>query len=336
MTPSTIIFNTFTASGADCKVTTDGNVSVAGTTYGAASFHTSSILGYKFTPYVADTPQVTDVVATATASTAYSFSLSYTDTLSGVPKVATWTGYTSAASTTRTAITTAAMNFVNGIGNCSVTATLSGSGNNKDLVLTSETYYPKHYFDATGSTGVLTPTISTAGVVGNGSGAGLINDYPQLADLGLVSTNNYDTLSIYLANPAQSDYVNGQVNQVVTVYGKTDATNVKSLIGYDSTNLLGYGTLTAAVINNRLATYSSVGANVAVSSLIATRASGSFFTENIKSGDAFLIGTTPSLITFPYWDGVTFANLIVDKAIVSGSDVSAAAALLIKFTNLPS
>lgn len=329
MKPTNIVFNTVTALGADCKVTTDGDVSMKG-----ATFNTSSIITCKFVPYVADTLQVTDVVVTATASTSYSFNLTYTDTLTNVVKVATWTGYTSGSTTTRTLIATAAMNFINNIGNCSVTATLSGSGDNKDLVITSETYYPEHNFSATGSTGVLTPTVSTAGVVGNGSGAKLVHFTPTLADDGISTSNNYDQVIIGLANPAVSTYVNGQVNQTVTVYVKTDATNVKSLAGYSST-FGGYGTLTAAVFNNRLATYSAVGANVAVASNVATRASGSFFTENIKSGDMFVIGTTPALINVPYTDGATAANLIFTNATVTGADVSSAAASLVTFLNLP-
>ena len=326
MLDTNVVYNTVTASGADCKTGVNGSVSIKG-----ASFSTSNVQDCKYIPYVAEQLQVTTVVPTATASTSYSFNLQYTDTLMGVVKNAIWTGYTSGATTSKTLISTAAVAFINAIGNRSVVAALSGD----DFTITSLTGYPEHNFDATGSAGVLTPTVSTAGIIGTGSGTLLLAQMPNLADAGISASNNYDQVVVYLNNPAIGTYVNGNINQTLNLFVKTDASNVKSFIGYSTTLNMGYGTFTAAVFNNKLATYSAVGANVAVASSVATRASGSFFTENIKSGDLFLIGTTPALINVPYTDGATAANLIFTNATVTGSDVSSDAALLVKFTDLP-
>lgn len=330
MKPTNIVFNTVTALGADCKVTTDGNAYMKG-----ASFNKSSILTRKYVPYVADTPQVTDVVVTATASTSYSFNLTYTDTLTNVTKVATWTGYTSGSSTSRTAIATAAKEFIEGIGNCSVTPTLSGVAPNQDLVITSETYYPEHHFDATGSTGVMTPTVSTAGVVGNGSGAKLVHFNPTLADDGISTSNNYDQVIIGLANPAVSTYVNGQVNQTVTVYVKTDATNVKTLVGYDSTKNLGYGTLTAFVFNSKLATITAaVTGDASVSNgVIAVAGTADIFYGNSDTNIGATANDVVTIAAVPYRIiSILSATTAATDSIPN--DAAGAATLFVKFSAL--
>jgi len=330
MKPTNIVFNTVTALGADCKVTINGDVSMKG-----ASFNKSSIVTKAFVPYVADTLQVTDVVVTATASTSYSFNLTYTDTLTNVVKVATWTGYTSAASTSRTAIATAAMNFINNIGNCSVTATLSGAAPNQDLVITSETYYPEHNFSATGSTGVMTPTVSTAGVVGNGSGAKLVHFNPSLADDGISTSNNYDQVIIGLANPAISTYVNGQVNQTVTVYVKTDATNVKTLVGYLSSKNIGFGTLTAVVFNSKLATIAAAvtGDAAVANGVITVAGTADIFYGNSDTNIGATANDIVTIAAVPY----RIASILTATTAATDctpNDASAAATLFVKFTQL--
>jgi len=280
MKPTNIVFNTVTALGADCKVTINGDVSMKG-----ASFNKSSIVTKAFVPYVADTLQVTDVVVTATASTSYSFNLTYTDTLTNVVKVATWTGYTSAASTSRTAIATAAMNFINNIGNCSVTATLSGAAPNQDLVITSETYYPEHNFSATGSTGVMTPT--------------------------------------------------GQVNQTVTVYVKTDATNVKTLVGYLSSKNIGFGTLTAVVFNSKLATIAAAvtGDAAVANGVITVAGTADIFYGNSDTNIGATANDIVTIAAVPY----RIASILTATTAATDctpNDASAAATLFVKFTQL--
>lgn len=333
MQTDNIVFNTVTPLGADCKPFAGGNISI-----GTQNFGKQGQIDAVYKPYVATVSQVTTVVATATASTAYSFTLSCFDTQQKIPLVISWTGYISDAVPTRTEIVTAAKAFIDGFANSSVTATLTGSGDNKDLVITSNAYFPYHTFDATGSTGVLTPTVSPAATQGFGAGATLLYFEPQLADKGIVAANNYDLVSISLANPALATYVNGVINQTLNVYVKTDATNVKTLIGITGSataGYVGYGTLTAAVFNNLFATVTAVGANVAIASGVATRASGSFVTEKVKTGDVINIGTTPGIVYQPYTDGTTTTDLAFTKALVVGSDVSAAAATISQFTPLP-
>lgn len=327
MTPINKFFNSVTAAGADCTVTTDGMVTLKG----LPAFKNTSPLKWTVTSYAADVAQIFTIAPTAASSTSYKMKITYTDTRTNTENTAYWT-YTSDSSATATEISTNAIAFVNAIPNCPITAAASGT----DFTLTADTYYPVFFVDVTGSTGTLTKTDSQTGVQGFGAGTNLDYFYPNLVNDGLITTNNYSKVSFIIPSQAFNDTVNGTVNQQYDVYVNVGDTDYPSLIAYNSTLKMGFGTLTAALVNNRLATISSVGANVAIASLVATRASGSFFTENIKGGDGLIIGATTALINVPYTDGSTAANLAFDKATVTGSDVSAAAALLVKFTNLPS
>lgn len=332
------VINSVTAIGADCTVTPNGLITIAG-----CQFKSSDVIDFSITPYLADTAQVHTSTTTATASTQYQIMISCVNRIT-----LQWENFvspiiTSAASTSKTAINTYFYNWVNqvrngGVGPMTVTATLVGGSPNDELVLTGDTYFPEFTVTNIG-TGTITFADTTPGVVGSGDGAKIlaVGQYlPSSADsVQITSTNHYTTVEIKVGNESfNGSGITVEPEQYV-IYVNEDDTDYASLVGYDSTLAIGYGTLASVLYNNRKATYRTVGANVAVSSLVATRASGSFFNENIKSGDLFLIGTTPALITFPYWDGVTVADLIVNKALVSGSDVSSAAALLVKFTNLP-
>jgi len=286
---------------------------------------------WTITPYVADVAQIFTIAPTAAASTAYKMKITYTDSRTNTENTVYWT-YTSDSTATATEISTDAIAFVNALKNCPITAAASGT----DFTLTADTYYPVFFVDVTGSTGTLTKTDTQTGVQGFGAGTNLDYFYPSLVNDGLITTNNYSKVSFIVPSQAFNDAVNGTVNEQYDVYVNVGGTDYPSLIGYNSTLKIGFGTLTSVLVNNRLATIRSVGANVAISSKVATRASGSFFTENIKGGDGLIIGTTTALIDVPYTDGATTANFIFDKATVTGSDVSSAAALLVKFTNLPS
>ncbi len=338
MSTTVKVINSVTALGADCTVTANGFVTIAG-----QEFKSSDVLDYKITPYVADTAQVHTSTTTATASTNYQIMISCQNRNQGNE----WQTFlspviTSAATTSKTAINTYLYNWVNsmrngGNGPMTVTATLSGGSPNDELVLTGDTYYPE--FTVAVIAGPIVFADTTPGVVGSGSGAKIdaVGQYLPEADdsVQIVTTNNYSTVEVKINSQSFNGSGTTAVPDLFVLYVNEGDTDYPTLIGYNSTLGIGYGTLASVLVNNRKATYSAVGANVAVASLVATRASGSFFTENIKGGDLFLIGTTPALINVPYTDGATATDLAFTKATVTGSDVSSAAASLVKFTSLP-
>lgn len=336
-----LVLNSVTASGADLTVGADGlcylTALLNGSTY-TLGFKTSWVKNFSITAGVADTPAVWTSSITATASTNYQIRIDGTDKLTKQPT--SWLSpiYTTASSTSKTAIATVFKNWINSLGDdFPATAVLSGSAPNEEFVVTADSYYPEFTITnvGTGATGI---SETTPGVAGSGYGGDII-EVGQYSSSDVVSTNTYTTVDVEFVGDVFTGNQDSLTQSRLILYVNQGDADYPTLVGYDSTNLIGYGTLASVLYNNRKATYSAVGANVAVASSLATKASGSFFTENISSGDMFLVGTgssaTPALITFPYWDGVTVANLIVDKAIVSGSNVSAAAAKLIKFTNLP-
>lgn len=339
MSTTVKVINSVTALGADCTVTANGFVTIAG-----QEFKSSDVLDYKITPYVADTAQVHTSTTTATGSTNYQIMISCQNRNQGNE----WQTFlspviTSAASTSKTAINTYLVNWVNSVRNggngpMTVTAALTGSAPNEEFTLTGDTYYPEFTVTNIGS-GTIVFADTTPGVVGSGSGAKIdaVGQYQPEADdsVQIVTTNNYTTVEVKINNQSFNGSGTTAVPDLFVLYVNEGDTDYPTLIGYNSTLGIGYGTLASVLVNNRKATYSAVGANVAVASLVATRASGSFFTENIKSGDLFLIGTTPALINVPYTDGATATDLAFTKATVTGSDVSAAAASLVKFTSLP-
>jgi len=328
-----IVLNSVTTNGGDCTVDASGSIFLTGLVNGVsetAIFRPNWIKSFSITAGVADTPAVWTSNTTATASTTYQIQLFGMNKLTKQPDQWLSPSYTSAASTSKTLINTPFVNWINSLGDeAPFTAVLTAT----ECVITADTSFPNFSVVNLGA-GATNFTETTPGINGRGVGANII-EVGQFSSSDVVSSNVYTTVNIEFTKEVFifSGQSTGQ-NSLIVYVNQADA-DYTALVGYDITNLIGFGTLASILYNNRKATYSAVGANVAVATNVATRASGSFFTENIKSGDMLLIGTTSALINVPYTDGATAANLIFTNATVTGSDVSSAAAKLIKFTNLP-
>lgn len=328
-----LVLNSVTANGGDCTTSANGQIFVTGLLNGTSTtaiFKPSWIKDFSITAGVADTPAVWTTNTTATGSLLFQIQIFGINKLTKQADQWLSPSYTSAASTSKTAINTVFVNWINSLGDeAPFTAALVAT----ECVITADTSFPEFSVVNMG-VGLTNISQTTTGVQGSGSGANIIEN-GQFSSSDVVSANVYTTVDIEFTKEVFifSGQSTGQ-NRLIIYVNQAD-TDYPTLTGYDSTNLMGYGTLASILYNNRKATYSAVGANVAIASNVATRASGSFFTENIKGGDMLLIGTTPALINVPYTDGATATDLVFTKATVTGSDIASAAAKLIKFNPLP-
>lgn len=337
MNQKILVLNSVTASGADCVPSSDGTIYITGLDAGSSftlPFKTSWVKDFSITTGAADTPAVWTSSTTATASTLYQIRIDGTNKLTKQPDSWLSPSYTSASSTSKTAINTVFVNWVNSLGDdFPATAALVAT----EFVITADTSYPEFTVTNVG-TGLTGVTETTTGVASSGVGADII-EVGQYTSDDVVSSNVYTTVEIDFVGDVFTGNQDSLTQSKLILYVNQGDTDYPTLVGYNSTLGIGYGTLASVLYNNRIATYSAVGDTVAVASLVATRGGGSFFTENIKGGDLFVINTgasaVPALIDVPYTDGATAANLIFDKATVTGADIAAAAALLVKFTNLP-
>lgn len=341
MNQKILVLNSVTASGADCVPSADGTIYITGLDAGSSftlPFKTSWVKDFSITTGAADTPAVWTSSTTATASTLYQIRIDGTNKLTKQPDSWLSPAYTSAATTSKTAINTVFNNWVNSLGDdFPATSALTGADPNKEFVITADTSYPEFTVTNVG-VGLTGVTETTPGVASSGVGADII-EVGQYTSDDVVSSNIYTTVEIDFVGDVFTGNQDSLTQSKLILYVNQGDADYPTLVGYSSTLGIGYGTLASVLYNNRIATYSAVGDTVAVSSLVATRGGGSFFTENIKGGDLFVINTgssaVPALIDVPYTDGATAANLIFTKATVTGADIAAAAALLVKFTNLP-
>ena len=324
------VFNTVTALGADAAVGTDGFLRISGV---ANTIDARSILSIQKQVSVAETLQVQTVTPSTVSSNAdYTLVLGVFDTTSGVQKSIPVT-INSGSSATANSISTAFVNAINSMSGLSVTAALSTN----DLQITARTGFA--IFTITKPTSETKLTInaaSPAGVQAVNTGALLLQTYynggafyqagqfPEAANI--ESSSTYTSWTINYLNQARygATVKPNELFCTVVVLVKEGVTNVNTLNS-------DWGIFANLAAGYR-ATIAATGANVAVSSNVATRASGSFITEKIAAGDQFGIGTTAYPILASYTTGAAAG---VDKAVVDGGDVTSSAAFIIKRYPLP-
>jgi hypothetical protein len=330
------VINSVIAKGGNATISADQSVSVSCLLNGnatALTFKRAWIKDFSVQPYVAEDSSVWDSTITSGAS-GYQIRVDGFNKRTKQPQ--TWLSpILGSATSTVSQISDLFIDWGNGLGE-EFSATFSKNGN--EFKVTADTYFPtlKITNVGVGATGI---SQTTAGVESFGWGAQIIY-FGNYSSSDVVSTNNYTTVTLYI-NPEYST-LTGLTGSPETIYlyvnqGDND---YPTLVGYNSTQGIGFGTLASVLYNNRQAVYSDVGANVAVASSVATRASGSFFTENIRSGQGFVVdvgsSAVYSTINVPYTDGATAANLIFTNATVTGANVSSAAALLVNYIPLAS
>jgi len=247
MKNSIYVINTVSALGADAALS-GGVLGVAG-----VQIPIGGLLPVTKQSYVAGVSQITTGVVTAASSTTYGLTITSNSTIDGSPKTWTVPDFVSDASATRTEIATVLMNALNQFNDMPVTATLTGSGTTKDLVLTADApWYVFSAINTATAAGVVTYTTGTAGVNAVGLGS-VITSTPTYAS-GLVTssesieaTSHYTTYTItYLDQAAWGEGTHQtQDYSVLYLYVKETATYFPTLCGEGGTLTQGLKGMTA-------------------------------------------------------------------------------------------
>lgn len=316
MNIKTLVFNTTSASGADCTVS-GKRITISGAAGGEnVTFDYDNMLGYTGRkPRVAGTLQVTTGVITNSTTLGYKIYINATNSLTGETRNF---GYSLDANAAATAAITC--NALVALINADTTISVTASNVANDLVLTADS--PYWIFDAVNiGQGTIAFTTGTAGVLGIGSGTLIQNS--QFADDNIVTTNNYTTFvfQVQLDTTFARDSVYKEV-QTVVVYVNEAATNYESFAGT-------YGTLTQA-LSGTVATYSAGTGTLAATAAtdLLTLATGEFAAQGIMAGDVlFQDGETT------YYLVNTVLSVSTANAIV-GADNAAAAYTIIKLRRI--
>jgi len=321
---SLTVLSSVTALGADVTVGTNGYVNISG----APAFKARSLSNITITTSVAEQLQIDTVTfATLTSGADYNLSFKCFDTVSGNPVIVPVTVTATAA--TAAVIAAQVVAAFNAFGsNLSVVASVSTDY----AVFTAKTGFPAFltaYYDSK-----MTVALSTAAIAGVGKGSALQTKwntsagfytagiYAQSANI--VATTFYTQVMFTLASGAE---VNLLVAESTTVAATPTITNYYSLCG-------AYGSIGSLQKGYR-AVIVALGANVGVSSGVATRASGDFITEKLRTGDALMVGSVSGTVIQPYADATNDAALLPTKALVDMGDVSAAAGYVTHLYALP-
>lgn len=306
------VLNTVTTLGTDAYVDANGYLNLEGT----PAFKASSISDVVITPYVAEVSQVATVtIGTVSNNAVYTLSLICNDVNSGMITSVPLT-VTSDSTATNTEIAAAFAAAINSMPELSVTATSTTT-----LVVTAKAGFPIFSLSSTDSK--LSIAVTTAGVVGTGSGAAMIDKYPSTSGYynaggfvnasKIVSTNNYAQVLV--------KSVNGD-SAVILV--NAAATNYNDLLG-------SYGTLTGLKAGFRvvLSAPATTTAAVTVTTGAITLAGGSttFATLGGRGGDFIVIGSDITRIT-----GITGATAAFGTLTTA---VSAATFKYAAWRNLP-
>ncbi len=354
---SVSVLNTITALGADLSINSDGTITV---TNFAGAIPTSAVKDVTLISPVTAVAGVVTVTPTAANSTLYKVTINGYNTTYGYPQTVVLTYTTAASGDDATSICNAFRTQLAAQSSFSVVGTGTAT-----LVLTGATTVaagttPYVSFSVAGSLGsvaaasssgsavTIYPNISatrtTQSVVGVGSAAILASKYPassntnlnyaQVSDL--VSGSTYVECDInYTTDDSGIAYSNGQNLSELVILMKSDASNIATLAS-------SWGTLAQLALGYK-ATIVAVGANVDFGSSSANRASGSWLTELLKSGDMIAIsdGVTTATngtatVLLPFAASTTAAALTATNALIDNTNtVGAAAAFVIHKANLP-
>lgn len=324
------VLNTVTALGADVVVGTDGMVRIKGVN---VPLDARDITSMQKQVSVAQVLQIQTVTpSTVSDNSVYTLVLGVYDSVTGAYKEVP-VSVTSGASATANSISTLFVSAINSITGINITAALSTN----DLQLTAKTGFP--IFNITKPTTETKLTInaaSPAGVNAVNTGALLLEQFYAGGNFFLAG--QFEAAASIESGSTYTSWTINYIdfgNQGATVTPNSLTRTIVILVKEGVTNV---ATMTSdfSILANLAAGYRStiaaVGANVAVASNVATRASGSFITEKIAAGDQIGIGTTAYPILAAYTTGAAAG---VDKAVVDGADVAASAAFIVKRYPLP-
>lgn len=324
------VLNTVTALGADVAVGTDGMLRIRGVNDPIDARLITSVVRQASVAQVLRVQTVTP--STVANNAVYTLVLNVFDTTTGSP-IQVPVSVTSGASATANSISTLFVNAINSINGINVKAALSTN----DLQLTATTGFAIFSISLpTNETKLTVNSASPAGTQAVNTGAMLLNTYYAGGNFFLAgqfdaassieSGSTYTSWSInYFDFGSKGASTNpNDLSRQVMLLVKEGVTNVNTLNS-------DWGVLANLAAGYR-ATIATVGANVAVTANVATRASGSFISERIAPGDMLGIGTTAYPILAAYTTG---AAVGVTQAVVDGADVASSAAFIVKRFPLP-
>jgi len=349
------VLNTVTALGADLDVNANGNTFITNLGFGIP---TRSIIDITSQDPVTAVAGVVTVTPTAANSAIYSIVINGWDTTSGAQRAVKLVYTTSSSGDTatticdawRTALATQTGFSVVGTGTATLiitgATTVANGGTPYVTFSVGSTASSVSSASASGSAVTIGANISatrtTASVDGFGTTAALQQLYPPNSNASgtnyaqisnLTSASTYTQWLITYTTPDVSfDSANTTNLCQVVVLVKSGVTNFATLSS-------SWGTLGQLALGYK-ATLVAAGANIDFGSNNATRASGSFVTELLKSDDQIAISdgvtlTTNGLATVlaPYSTGAAagVAKAVIDNA----NTVTAGAAFVIQRTNLP-
>lgn len=329
-------------------VGTDGNTYITG----CQPIPTYQITNIKKQSPVTGIAGVVTITPTAANSTEYSMVVTYTSTKDGSIQTFPLFYTTAASGDTATTICNAFRTQLGDAANINFVA--SGT---TTLILTATTTLPfigvggsltAVYTNATSGATTIAPNISatvgTAGVVPYGTVALLQDKYPA-------NTNNNGTnfapITNLVSGATYIEYVISYNESPQTGGGSStpavDTPQCVVLVRSGVTNVAtlteSWGTLDQLAAGYK-ATIVALGANVDYGSSNATRASGSFVTENLTAGDLIAISdgltTTANGLATVLAAYTTGAAAGVTKAVINNTNtVSAGAGFVVHRANLP-
>lgn len=342
------ILNTVTALGADLVFNTDGTIALST----LPTFKSVAVRSIMNTAPVVEVKEVWTITPTAAGIYTYQLTIVGVSKTTGLP-LAVNLSYVSDASGTATEICngfrTQLANFtdLNVVGSGTTTLVLTASG-----ITPTSPFSQLATFEVASTDGNLALVNTTDGVPSLGLAYQLADKYPlplRNADSGyasiadLVAGSYYAEIAISYEVSAGTGSPNFRdpihTNTIVCLV-LTGTTATPTTANY-ATLVSTWGTI-AQLAAGYKSTIVAVGANVAYASSIATRASGSFVTEQLRPQDQIAISdgavtSTNGLATViaPYTDGTTAANFIFADATIDNSNtVTAGAAFVIHRVNL--
>jgi hypothetical protein len=334
------VLNTVTALGADLVVSTDYT-----TIGGSIPVPNPSIANIVSTDPVVEVKEVWTITPTAANSYTYSLVINgYSKTTGN--RLSVPLSFTSDASATATEICTgfrallASYTDINVVASGTATLILTASG------IGSTGLSQLACFEVASTDGNIAAVNGTDGVPSVGLASQLAFAYPAnqqnsmsgYADISnLTSGYYYKSIVINYAVPATSGsnaYASTTNTNSVVCLVKCGTSATPTTTNY-ATLCSGWGTV-AQLDAGYKATIVAVGANVDFTSNVATRASGSFLTEKIKTTD--LLAVSDGIVEGTYGQILaaytTGAAAGVTKAVVDAADIAAAAAFVVKRNNI--